>query len=201
MSRNQNPHREQSSRIRRRTFLKGVGVAMALPWLESIPVWGADVAPAIGAGGAAAAAASSAIPKRFAVMFMGNGISPPSWSSKGNGADMVLSKTLKPLEPIKSKINVIDGLFNKVGRGNGIHPAQTGNLLTGVPITKGAHIHSGVSMDQVLANEVGQDTRLPSMVLACEQPLNGYHESNFSCAYSSHISWQSPDSPTENQRW
>jgi hypothetical protein len=54
-------------------------------------------------------------------------------------------------------------------------------------------------MDQVLANHVGQETHLPSMVLACEQPLNGYHESNFSCAYSSHISWQNPDSPMPNE--
>src|SRR5207237_5987253 len=82
-----------------------------------------------------------------------------------------------------------------MARGQGIHPAQTGQLLTGAPITKGALIHSGISMDQVLANHIGQDTLMPSMVLACEQPLNGYHESNFSCAYSSHISWQSPESP------
>jgi hypothetical protein len=171
---------------------------MALPWLESLPSWGAETSAA---SGAAAAMPAAAFPKRFGVMFMGNGISPPSWSAKGNGADMQLSKTLKPMEPLKAKINVIDGLYNKVGRGNGIHPAQTGNLLTGVPITKGALIHSGVSMDQVLANHVGQDTHLPSMVLACEQPLNGYHESNFSCAYSSHISWQNPTSPMPNEMY
>jgi hypothetical protein len=171
---------------------------MALPWLESLPSWGAETSAA---SGAAATMPAAAFPKRFGVMFMGNGISPPSWSAKGNGADMQLSKTLKPMEPLKAKINVIDGLYNKVGRGNGIHPAQTGNLLTGVPITKGALIHSGVSMDQVLANHVGQDTHLPSMVLACEQPLNGYHESNFSCAYSSHISWQNPTSPMPNEMY
>jgi hypothetical protein len=168
---------------------------MALPWLESLPVFGATAASATGG----ATTLPSAFPQRFGVLFMGNGISPPSWSATGNGADMKLSKTLKPLEPLKSKINIINGLYNKVGRGNGIHPAQTGNLLTGMPITKGALIHSGVSVDQVIANKVGQDTRLPSMVLACEQPLNGYHESNFSCAYSSHISWQNPDSPMPNE--
>jgi hypothetical protein len=168
---------------------------MALPWLESLPVFGATAASATGG----ATTLPSAFPQRFGVLFMGNGISPPSWSATGNGADMKLSKTLKPLEPLKSKINIINGLYNKVGRGNGIHPAQTGNLLTGMPITKGALIHSGVSVDQVIANKVGQDTRHPSMVLACEQPLNGYHESNFSCAYSSHISWQNPDSPMPNE--
>jgi hypothetical protein len=199
MSQIENAHgqtnRQSNRGVGRRTFLQGVGVLMALPWLESIPSFGAPAAAVSDAAGATAAA----FPQRFSVLFMGNGISPPSWSATGNGADMQLGKTLKVLEPLKGKINVINGLFNKVGRGNGIHPAQTGNLLTGVPISKGARIHSGVSMDQVLANQIGQDTRLPSMVLACEQPLNGYHESNFSCAYSSHVSWQSPDSPMPNE--
>ena len=62
-------------------------------------------------------------------------------------------------------------------------------------IQKGAIIHSGVSMDQMIANAVGQDTTQSSIVLACEQPMTGYHETNYSLAYSSHISWQSPDSP------
>jgi hypothetical protein len=195
MSQKQPSHPAKSRGINRRTFLRGVGVTMALPWLESLPSFGGTST----ATGGAATMPAAAFPQRFGVMFMGNGISPPSWSATGNGAQMQLGKTLQPLDSLKAKINVINGLYNKVGRGNGIHPAQTGNLLTGVPITKGALIHSGVSMDQVLANKLGQETHLPSMVLACEQPLNGYHESNFSCAYSSHISWQSPDSPMPNE--
>ena len=70
-----------------------------------------------------------------------------------------------------------------------------------MPIQKGAIIHGGISMDQVLANHIGQDTLQPSMVLACEQPMTGYHETNFSNAYSSHISWQSPDSPVPNEMY
>src|SRR5207249_9676215 len=81
----------------------------------------------------------------------------------------------------------------------GIHPAQTGNLLSGVPIQKGPIVRSGITMDQVLANRLGQDTPQPSIVLACEQPMTGYHETNFSMAYSSHISWQTPDSPVPNE--
>ena len=77
----------------------------------------------------------------------------------------------------------------------GIHPAQTGSLLSGEHITKGAIIHSGVSVDQVIAAHVGQDTPQSSIVLACEQPMTGFHETNFSLAYSSHLSWQTPDSP------
>jgi hypothetical protein len=108
---------------------------------------------------------------------------------------MKLSKTLSVLEPVKHKINVIDGLFNKAATGHGIHPAQTGSLLSGAQIQKGAIIRSGVSVDQVIANHLGQDTPQASLVLACEQPMTGYHETNYSLAYSSHISWQSPDSP------
>jgi hypothetical protein len=132
---------------------------------------------------------------------MGCGVNPNQWSSKGNGAAMQLSKTLSPLEPIKAKINVIDGLFNKSATGLGIHPPMTGNLLSGVPIQKGAIIHSGVSMDQMLANQIGQDTAQASLVLACEQPMTGFHETNYSNAYGSHISWQSADSPVPNEMY
>ena len=140
-------------------------------------------------------------PKRFAVVFQGNGINPNHWWAKGSGAAMELSQTLQPLEPLKTKINVIDGLFNKAATGNGIHPAMTGNLLTGVPIKKGAIIHSGISMDQVLANHIGQETAQSSLVLACEEPMTGYHETNFSNAYGSHISWQNADSPMPNEMY
>ncbi len=108
---------------------------------------------------------------------------------------MKLSKTLEPLEPLKQKINVIDGLYVKSLTGQGIHPGQTGSLLSGAHISKGAIIHSGISIDQMIANHVGQDTPQSSVVLACDQPMTGYHETNFSMAYSSHISWQTPDSP------
>ena len=67
--------------------------------------------------------------------------------------------------------------------------------MSGEHITKGAIIHSGVSVDQMIANHVGQDTPQSSIVLACEQPMTGFHETNFSLAYSSHLSWQTPDSP------
>jgi hypothetical protein len=132
-------------------------------------------------------------------MFMGNGINGNHWWAKGQGNLMKLGKTLEPLEPVKKKINVINGLFNKPAVGMGIHPGQTGNLLSGVPIQKGAIIHGGISMDQVLANRVGQETAQPSLVLGCEQPITGYHETNFSMAYSSHLSWHSADSPVPNE--
>src|SRR5262245_30230797 len=127
------------SSISRRAVLRGVGVAMALPWLESLPVL---------------AGTSTAFPKRFAVLFMGNGISGNHWWATGAGAEMTLGRSLAPLEPLKSKINVINGLFNKPSHGNGIHPAQTGNLLSGVPIQQGLIARSGVTIDQVLASHL-----------------------------------------------
>src|SRR5580698_5851947 len=169
-------------RISRRTVLRGAGCTMALPWLESLHALSDTPTPA-------------AFPKRFGVVFLGNGINEDYWSAEGQGAAMTLSKTLAPLEPLKQKINVIDGLYVKALTGQGIHPGQTGSLLSGAHISKGAIIHSGISIDQMIANHVGQDTEQSSIVLACDPPMTGYHETNFSMAYSSHISWQSPDSP------
>ena len=174
------PFRSQA--FSRRVILKGAGCSMALPWLASLNAF-ADIP------------AATDFPKRFGVMFLGCGINENYWSAEGSGADMKLSKTLSPLEPVKQKINVIDGLYVKALTNQGIHPAQTGSLLSGEHITKGAIIHSGVSVDQVIANHVGEDTPQSSIVLACEQPMTGFHETNFSLAYSSHLSWQTPDSP------
>jgi hypothetical protein len=162
---------------------------MSLPWLESIPVWGQTVQPGT----------QGPFPQRFAVLFMGNGINGNHWWARGSGAAMKLSKSLAPLEPLKTKINVINGLFNQPAVGKGIHPGQTGNLLSGVPIQRGATVKAGITMDQVLANYLGQETSHASVVLACEQPMTGYHETNFSMAYSSHISWQSAESPVPNE--
>ena len=169
------------SGISRRTVLRGAGVAMALPWLESLSALGRT------------------FPKRFVVLFMGNGINGNHWWAKGSGAEMKLSRSLAPLEPLKSKVNVINGLFNKPAVGVGIHPGQTGNLLSGAPIQQGPIARAGITMDQVLANRLGQETPLASLVLACEPPVTGCHETNFSMAYSSHISWQSTGSPVPNE--
>jgi hypothetical protein len=108
---------------------------------------------------------------------------------------MELGKSLEPMSTLKPKMNFITGLFNKHSTGVGIHPGQTGNILSGASLTRGAVLKGDVSMDQVLANHIGQETVQPSMVLGCEQPITGYHETNFSMAYSSHISWQNATSP------
>src|SRR5262245_33657832 len=92
------------TQISRRTILRGAGVAMALPWLESIPVWGNELA---------ADGQPASLPKRFAALFMACGVNATHWWAKGSGAEMELGKTLEPLAPLKSKLNVISGLFNK----------------------------------------------------------------------------------------
>jgi hypothetical protein len=171
--------------MNRRTVLRGMGVALALPWLESLPAWGN-----VPAGGT-----TPEFPRRLAVLFMGNGINSKHWWARGAGADMTLSQTLEPLAPFRTRLNVISGLFNKHATGVGIHPGQTGNILSGAALQKGAVLHGGISVDQVLAQRLGELTPQPSLVLGCEQPLTGYHETNFSMAYSSHISWQNADSP------
>jgi hypothetical protein len=146
---------------------------MALPWLESFTAKaGAAKASTVDMG-------AETFPKRFAVVFLGCGVNEDHWGSEGSGPEMKLSKSLEPLEPLKSKINVIHGLFNKGATGLGIHPPQTGSLLTGATLTKGAVLRSGISVDQMIASRMGEETLQPSLVLACEQPITGFHESNF----------------------
>ncbi|MCO8121795.1 DUF1552 domain-containing protein [Stieleria sp. TO1_6] len=173
------------NRICRRTVLRGVGASLGLPWLESMPVWGTE--PVVDD--------SPQIPLRFGVQFMACGVNADHWWAKGAGEEMELGKSLQPLAPLKSKLNFISGLFNESAVGVGIHPGQTGNILSGAALQKGAELRGGISIDQVLANSIGQATVQPSLVLGCEQPTTGYHETNFSMAYSSHISWQNATSP------
>ncbi len=172
--------------LSRRKWLRGAGVVVGLPWLESMPVWGQPSDSQNSAG---------EFPKRFGVMFMACGVHPEHWWAKGSGKEMELSRCLQPLDGLQSKLNVIDGLFNKNATGVGIHPGQTGNILSGAALKKGAELRGGISVDQAIANAIGQDDIVPSLVLGCEQPTTGYHETNFSMAYSSHISWQNATSP------
>ena len=171
----------ESTSLDRRTFLRGTGVALSLPWLESLPVWGRD--------------ASHQPPQRFAALFMGNGVHQTEWYAKGAGREMELGNCLKPLESVVEKVNVISGLFNQNATGVGIHPGQTGNILSGVALQRGSVLKGGISVDQMLAQNLAEETLQSSIVLGCEQPVTGYHETNFSMAYSSHISWRDVTAP------
>ncbi len=180
-----------SDRLSRRILLQGAGVSMTLPWLQSLRVWGED---------SSSGSEATSFPKRFGVLFMACGVNPDHWWAKQNdhgdsNHGIEFGKSLTPLEPLKAKINVINGLFNKNATGVGIHPGQTGNILSGASLKKGAELGGGISVDQLLANRIGSETIQSSLVLGCEQPVTGYHETNFSMAYSSHISWQNATSP------
>ncbi len=176
----------QPKQVSRRVVLQGAGAVMALPWLESLSVFGSE--PTQGDD-------SPIAPKRFAALFMACGVNSNHWWAKGAGDQMEFSKSLQPLEPLKTKVNFVSGLFNRAAVGVGIHPGQTGNILSGASLQKGPELRGGISVDQVIANKRGQATVQPSLVLGCEQPVTGYHETNFSMAYSSHISWQNSTSP------
>src|SRR4051794_8924992 len=173
--------------LSRRTFLRGIGVTMALPWLESLPVWG-DERTTTSAG-------FSEPPVRLACLFSGNGFHSKEWWAKGEGKTMELGKVLEPFTPLKEKLLFIRGLYNQEALIGGIHSCQTGNLLTGAHLASGGEIRSGISMDQVVAQRLADVTKVPSLVLGCEQSIAALHK-NYSMIYSSHISWNSPTTPT-----
>jgi len=173
-------------RFTRRAFLRGVGVTMALPWLESFNVWGDEPRrnkPA------------SEAPVRLAVLFSGNGFHSKEWWAKGEGRAMELGQVLAPLQDFREKMIFVRGLYHEEAMKGNIHSSQTGNLLSGAPIASGGEIRSGTSFDQVLAQTYGRSTKVPSLVLGCERSNPSVHK-NYSMLYSSHISWSSPTTPT-----
>jgi Protein of unknown function (DUF1552) len=171
----------------RRTFLRGIGVTMALPWMESLTVWG-DTPPA-------SLKPASEAPVRLAVLFSGNGFHSKEWWAKGEGPKMELGKVLAPLTDFREKMLFVRGLFNEEAQKGNIHSSQTGNLLSGAPLASGGEIRSGTSIDQLLAQRYGHSTKVPSLVLGCEKSNPSVHK-NYSMLYSSHISWSSPTAPT-----
>ena len=176
----------QQALFSRRAVLRGIGVTMALPWLESLPVWADDEDSANRA---------SEPPVRFACLFSGNGFHAKEWWARGAGGEMELGQVLEPLKPFRGNLNFIEGLFNAEAKIGGIHSAQTGQLLSGAKLAPNGAVRSGTSMDQVMAQRIGDRTKVPSLVLGCEPSLPSVHK-NYSMIYSSHISWSSPTTPT-----
>jgi len=175
-----------SHHFSRRTLLRGLGVSMALPWLESINVWGDEKT---------GAEKASEAPVRLAILFAGNGFHSKEWWAKGEGAAMQVGQVLQPLHDFREKLLFIQGLYNEQALKGNIHSSQTGNLLSGAPLASGGDIRSGTSVDQLLAQTYGRSTKVPSLVLGCEKSNPSVHK-NYSMLYSSHISWTSPTTPT-----
>jgi len=174
------------NQLTRRTMLRGLGVTMSLPWMESRRVWG-DASKDQKRG--------SEAPTRMAILFSGCGYHNHEWWAKGAGATMELGKVLTPLADYRDSLVFIRGLYNAEALKGNIHSSQTGNLLSGAPLASGGRIRSGTSVDQVVAQRIGNQTKLPSLVLGCEKANPSVHK-NYSMLYSSHISWSSPTTPT-----
>lgn len=172
--------------VSRRTMLRGIGVTVALPWMESLRVWG-DEPKGNGQG--------SQAPTRMAILFSGCGFHKHEWWARGDGRSMELGKVLHPLKDFRQRMVFIRGLYNAEALKGNIHSSQTGNLLSGAPLAAGGTIRSGTSVDQVIAQRIGHQTKLPSLVLGCEKSNPSVHK-NYSMLYSSHISWSSPTTPT-----
>lgn len=170
------------SKLSRRVILQGLGATVALPWLESARLLAAEPV------------ADNTPPKRFAFLFFGDGIHPPQWWAKGDGAAMELGPAFESLAPVKEKLNFINGLSHP-GEVVGGHARGAAGILTGVQPKGGRVIKAETSVDQLLAQRLGDTTALPSLVLACERSVSGFHESGYSMLYSSHVSWSSPVSP------
>jgi hypothetical protein len=180
--------------ISRRTILKGLGAAVALPWLESmgpLAAWADDPAPR-----------GNTVPNRMAFLYVPNGVHMPDWRPATEGSDFVLPRTLEPLREVRDSLTVLTGLTADKARPNGDGPGDharaMGAFLTGCQPRKtdGADIRAGISVDQAAAARIGHLTRLNSLEIGCDpSQMAGNCDSGYSCVYSSTISWRSATSP------
>ena len=190
------------TRIHRRTLLRGLGLAVALPWFEAM---GGGLLP--GASPAFAEDPKDGPPLRLSWLFFPNGAHMPDWTPKREGADYKLPWILEPLEAHRQDLLVLSGLAQDQARahgdGPGDHARSASVFLTGAhPVkTAGANIRVGTSVDQVAAAKIGGATRFASLELGVQGGRqNGGCDSGYSCAYSNNISWRSPTTPNAKER-
>ncbi len=192
----------------RRNFLRGIGVCVALPAFESL--LGSSASAAVAVEAAPLATTASGMPLRMAYVYFPNGAIQPNWWPTGEGKDLQLARTMKPLESLRQQFQIFGGLDHRNATpgpdGAGDHARASGTFLTGVRVKKtaGSDIHCGVSIDQIAANQVGHLTRFPSLELTAEAThRSGNCDSGYSCAYQNNLSWQSatvPVAPESNPR-
>jgi hypothetical protein len=185
--------------LSRRRFLRGLGACVALPAFESLIRSGSAMAASTMP---TAASSATGAPVRMAFVYFPNGAIQPNWWPTGEGKDLQLARTMKPLESVRDSIQILAGLDHQNATpgpdGAGDHARASGSFLTGVRVKKtaGADIHCGVSIDQVVANQLGHLTRFPSLELTCDSVRkSGNCDSGYSCAYQHNLSWQSPTTP------
>jgi len=176
----------------RRTFLRGLGASVALPLLDSM-------VPAL-----TAQELTSALPvKRLGIIYVPNGVFMDNWTPPEGGSDFSLPSTMEPLAPFQDQMLVLTGLSNKMGdawpgEGAGDHARAAGAYLTGVhpKKTEGADLQAGLSMDQIIARQLGQHTQLTSLELSLESRENvGACDPGYACAYANTLCWSSATTP------
>jgi hypothetical protein len=189
-------------RLNRRHFLSGLGVAVALPVLASLRPTTRFASRALPVGGVGTTPTGA--PLRAAFVYVPNGAIPAAWWPKGEGTKFQLSRSLQPLEPVKGRIQVLGGLDHQTADsgpggidGSGEHARANGTFLTGVRLKKSAtDIHAGISIDQMMARQLGSLTRFASLELGCDSVRKtGACDSGYSCAYQYNLSWSSPTTP------
>lgn len=178
--------------ISRRTMLKGMGVMMGLPLLEAMK-------PLTAFAGNPNAVTPTKSPVRLAVLYMANGVNPNHWTPRGAGRDFELSEILSPVAGFKDDLLVLTELWNAAANTGDGHYVKTGGFLTGTTITRttGSELRSGgTSLDQVVAQRIGNLTPLPSLELGVEPPATGVDVNvGYTQLYGAHISWSTPTTP------
>lgn len=169
----------------RRRFLRGAGVALALPWMESLPL---------------RAAVSNKPPVRFACVYFSNGVEPAHWWAKGTGASMELGPVLQSMNPHRADINFLRGLYNhQAFISTSPHLGRMPNMLSGATVSLDPNvIQAGMTMDQVMARQIGSRTAIPSLALGIE-PNELRLEDGLSMIYGSSISWATPTKPATKE--
>jgi hypothetical protein len=200
MNMNRNIAAERFTSLNRRHFLRGLGACLALPAFESFRPFSALAAEANAAG--KFATTSTGAPLRTAFVYFPNGAIQPNWWPKGEGKEFELARTMQPLAKVKHQLQILGGMDHEHATpgpdGAGDHARASGTFLTGVRVKKtaGADIHAGISIDQVMANQVGHLTRFPSLELTCDAVRkSGNCDSGYSCAYQYNLAWRSPTQP------
>lgn len=171
--------------LSRRAVLRGLGATVALPFLDAMRP-------------TARAAQAKAFPTRIGVLFMPNGVHPDKWTPEGTGKDFKFSPILESLERHRGDVNVLTQLGHANCRGGDGHYAKTANWLTGTEIEKttGKNLRCGVSMDQVFAQQAGNQARFSSLELGTDPVMTGVDFNvNYTMLYGSHIAWRTPTSP------
>ena len=180
----------------RRTFLRGIGAAVALPLLDAM-------VPAVSAMSRTAANPV----RRLGCIYIPNGAYHAAWKPEGSGRDFAFSPTLEPLAPFRDRVVVVSNLAHRqlesLGDGGGDHSRASAGWLSGVHAkrTEGADVHVATTADQIAARVIGRETPLSSLEVALDATeILGHCDVGYSCAYMNNISWRSPTTPNPGER-